>query len=28
LMATSLDGSRTWTTGLFDCFSDITSCKF
>ena len=28
LMATSLDGSRTWTTGLFDCFSDITSCLF
>ena len=28
LMATSLDGSRTWTTGLFDCFSDITTCKF
>jgi hypothetical protein len=28
LMATSLDGSRTWTTGLFDCFSDIATCKF
>jgi len=28
LMATSLDGSRTWTTGLFDCFSDIGTCKF
>lgn len=27
LMATTLDGHRTWTTGLFDCFADMGSCK-
>ena len=28
LMATTLDGHRTWTTGLFDCFSDMANCKY
>lgn len=27
LMVTTLDGNRTWTTGLFDCFSDMATCK-
>ncbi|XP_048766897.1 placenta-specific gene 8 protein-like isoform X2 [Ostrea edulis] len=26
LMVTGIDGHRHWSTGLFDCFSDITSC--
>ncbi|XP_076079118.1 placenta-specific gene 8 protein-like [Mytilus galloprovincialis] len=25
---TTLDGHRTWSTGLFDCFSDMANCVF
>ncbi|CAC5376203.1 unnamed protein product [Mytilus coruscus] len=28
LMVTALDGRRTWSTGLFDCFSDMANCLF
>lgn len=27
MVTTTLDGHRTWSTGLFDCFSDMANCK-
>ena len=28
LLVANVKGHRDWTTGLFDCFSDIGVCKF
>lgn len=27
LLVTTVEGHRNWSTGLFDCFTDLKTCK-